>query len=62
MSKELEDIKAKAMIIKIGDDIEIPEFSKDSVFGKTIIHTMEEAYLLGWHTAILTCGEILSKP
>jgi hypothetical protein len=62
-ANEIEGLKARAAVIKVGDGIDIPEFSRGSIMtpGEIIINTLEEAYHLGWHTGILVCGEILSK-
>ncbi len=62
LHRKLAELKEKVKLIQNGDYIEMPPFEAKLPLSGQEINTLEIAYLTGWTTALLTCGEILSKP
>lgn len=61
LALKVDELKRKAKIIKVGNLIP-PDFAPLSISTSIMnLEDPESAYLYGWESAILECGEILSK-
>lgn len=62
LQSQISTLQEKAKEVCVGD-LEMPPFDDIDIFtNKKMNSTPELAYLMGFETGVLVCGEILSKP